>query len=319
MREQTFIRQNIRKWEEAETTASNARTESPDVLADTYVDITSDLSFAQTHWPKSGVTNYLNGLSASLHNAIYRNKREPYSRLLTFWTHDVPQAMYEARWLLLASFLIFVISAAIGVVSQCIDHDFCRLVMGDTYMDMTEQNIAKGNPMGVYGNEPGVNMWQSITFNNIEVAVRIFVSGILTSVATGCMLFANGVMIGCFDTFFAQQGLLSDCLLATMLHGTLELSAIIVAGAAGLAVGNSWLFPGTYKRMESLRRGTKRGLKIVVGTVPVFIVAAFIESYLTRHTEMPMAAKLAIISLSAAFVIFYYVVLPIIINSHAKD
>ena len=51
-----------------------------------------------------------------------------------------------------------------------------------------------------------------------------------------------------------------------MLHGTLELSAIIVAGAAGLAIGNGWLFPGTYSRLVSFQRGAKRGMKIVVGT-----------------------------------------------------
>lgn len=314
MREQTFIRQNLQKWERAETTVENASTESPDVLADTYVDITSDLSFAQTHWPESRVTVYLNGLAASVHNAIYSNKREPLSRVITFWTREVPQTMYEARWLLLASFLIFIISVLIGAISQSIDHDFCRLILGDGYMDMTEQNIAKGSPMGVYGNDAPLSMFSSITMNNIMVSFRIFVSGILTSVVTGIMLFFNGIMIGCFDMFFFQHGLLSDALLATMLHGTLELSAIIVAGAAGLALGNGWLFPGTYKRIESLRRGAKRGVKIVVGTVPVFVIAGFIESFITRHSDMPLGLKLTIIGLSAVFVIVYYVVLPFYYN-----
>lgn len=182
---------------------------------------------------------------------------------------------------------------------------------------MTEQNILDGEPMGVYGNAPESAMFESITANNIEVSFLIFVSGILTSAVTGLYLFANGVMIGCFDMFFYQNGLLGDALLATMLHGTLELSAIIIAGAAGLAVGNGWLFPGTYKRMESLRRGAMRGLKIVVGTVPVFIVAAFIESFITRHTELPLWVKLAIIGLSAVFVISYFVILPLY-NNHDR-
>lgn len=310
MREQTFIRQNLNKWEQAETVADNATSESPDVLADTYVDITSDLSFAQTHYPQSRVTVYLNGLSAALHNAIYRNKREPYSRLLTFWTREVPATIYKERRLLLVSLLIFVVSGMIGAISQVIDHDFCRLILGDFYMRMTEDNIASGKPMDVYGSSPQTSMFFEITLNNISVAVRIFVSGILTSIATAIMLFYNGIMIGCFDVYFAQHGLLGECLTATMLHGTLELSAIAVAGAAGLAIGNSWLFPGTYPRLQSLRMGARRGLKIVVSTVPIFVVAGFIESYLTRHTEMPLAVKLAIISLSAAFIIFYYIWLP---------
>ena len=83
-----------------------------------------------------------------------------------------------------------------------------------------------------------------------------------------------------------------------------------MAGAAGLAIGNGWLFPGTYKRLYAFRRGAKRGLKIVVGTVPVFIVAGFIEGYITRHTEMALSIRLGIIALSLAFIVGYYIVLP---------
>ena len=71
-------------------------------------------------------------------------------------------------------------------------------------------------------------------------------------------------------------------MLAIWLHGTLEIWSIIVAGAAGLALGNGWLFPGTYSRLESFKRGAKRGVKIVVGTIPIFIMAGFIESFITQ-------------------------------------
>lgn len=67
-------------------------------------------------------------------------------------------------------------------------------------------------------------------------------------------------MLGCFETFFAQHGLLYESFLAVFLHGTLEISALIIAGAAGLAMGNSWLFPGTYSRIVSfamVRKGNE--------------------------------------------------------------
>ena len=117
-------------------------------------------------------------------------------------------------------------------------------------------------------------------------------------------------MLGSFQTFFAQHDLLCESALAIWLHGTLEISAIIVAGAAGVAMGNGWLFPGTYPRLVSFRRGARRGLRIVVGTMPVFVVAAFIEGYFTRHTEWPDSLRLSIILSSLAFVIYYYIVLP---------
>lgn len=311
MKEQTFIRNNIQKWERAETVVEQAAEQSPDVLAKAYVDITGDLSYAQTHYPDSQMTVYLNGLAAALHNAIYSNKREPARRFITYWTREMPLVLYDARKLLLISLLIFIGSALVGALSQMADPSYCRLIMGDAYMDMTEANIAAGKPMNVYGSMPQMMMFNSITLNNIGVALRIFGMGLFTSIASGLMLFYNGIMIGCFDAFFAQHGMLGVSLSTTMLHGTLELSAIVIAGAAGLALGNGWLFPGTYTRLASFRMGAKRGLKIVISTVPMFIVAGFIESFITRMDYLLLPERLAIIVPSAVFVLFYYVYWPL--------
>ena len=107
MKEVTFIRRNIDKWRQAEKTIETASAQSPDRLADVYVDITSDLAFAQTHYPRSRITLYLNNLASSLHNELYRNKREKWSRILTFWHTEVPLAVYGARRELLCSFLVY--------------------------------------------------------------------------------------------------------------------------------------------------------------------------------------------------------------------
>lgn len=310
MKEILFIRNNIDKWRSVEELIDNVNFEMPDRLAEAYTDLTADLAFAQTHYPHSRITIYLNNLSSSLHNELYRNKREKWSRVLTFWTQEVPDVMWKERRLLLISFLIFMVSVLIGVLSTLGDVSFPRLILGDGYMDMTLENIAKGKPMGVYGSEEESVMFLGITLNNIMVSFNIFVSGVLTSFMPGYQLFQNGIMVGCFDTFFYQHGLLGESLLATMLHGTLELSAIVVAGAAGLAMGNGWLFPGTYSRIVSFQRGAKRGMKIVVGTVPLFILAGFIESFITRHTEINDFVRLTVILLSLCFVIFYFIYLP---------
>lgn len=315
MKEVSFIRQHIDKWREMETVVENASVTSPDVLADAYTDITSDLAFAQTHYPQSRITVYLNNLASALHNEIYRNKREKWSRLITYWTREVPQTMYEARKELLYSFLIFAMSVLIGSVSQYHDVDFSRLILGHEYVDMTLQNIENGEPMAVYNGGDETSMFLHITINNVFVSFVIFVMGVLTSVMSGYYLFQNGVMLGAFQTFFFQQGLGYESMLAIWLHGTLEISAIIVAGAAGIAMGNGWLFPGTYSRLVSFRRGAKRGLKIIIGTVPIFIIAGFIEGFFTRHTEWPDALRLTVILGSLAFVLFYYLWYPRKLNS----
>ncbi len=310
MKEVTFIRQNIEKWRSAELVVDAVGETEATQLADTYIDVTSDLAFAQTHYPESKITRYLNNLASALHNEIYRSQRYRWSRLVTFWTDEVPRTMWEARRELLTSFIIFLTSALVGMLSQLFDPEFCRIILGDNYVDMTLQNIANGEPMAVYNGDPESDMFSMITLNNVKVSFVTFVLGVFTSIGTGFILFQNGVMLGSFQTFFAQHGLLWQSALAVWLHGTLEISAIIVAGAAGIAMGNGWLFPGTYPRLVSFRRGARRGLRIVVGAVPLFVVAGFIEGFFTRHTEWPDLLRLSIILCSLAFVIYYYIVLP---------
>ncbi len=310
MKEVTFIRRNIEKWKETEKVVEQADKLTPDRLADAYTELTADLAFAQTHYPSSRITIYLNNLASALHNVLYRNKKEKWTRIFTFWTQEVPQTMYHARKELLISALIFLASVLVGIVSAANDDNFVRLILGNGYVDMTLDNIARGEPMAVYNGSDEVPMFLGITLNNIMVSFNAFAMGLLTSFGTGWLLFNNGVMLGAFQTFFFEHGLLGESMLAVWLHGTLEIWAIIVAGAAGLALGNGWLFPGTYSRKESFMRGAKKGLKIIVGTVPVFVMAGFIEGFITRHTELPDFLRLSIILLSLAFIIYYYIYLP---------
>ena len=125
------------------------------------------------------------------------------------------------------------------------------------------------------------------------------------------MLFENGMMLGAFQTFFFLKDMGWQSVLVVWVHGTLEISAIIIAGGAGLIVGNSILFPGTHRRLHSLKRGAKDGLKLMIGLVPVFIVAAFLEGFITRYSTMPKAISISILAISLFFIIWYFVIYPV--------
>jgi uncharacterized membrane protein SpoIIM required for sporulation len=310
MKEVSFIRQNIEKWKSLEKVIDNAALHNPGELADAYTEVTTDLSFSRAHYPKSRITIYLNSLASALHNQLYKNKKEKYSRIITFWTHEIPEVMYHSQKELLYSFLVFMLSAFIGVVSAMNDDTFVRLILGNGYVDMTLENIRNGNPMAVYDHSSEFPMFLRIVFNNIGVSFRAFAMGIFTGFGTGFIMFYNGVMVGAFQTFFFLHDAGWESVLAIWLHGTFEISAVIIAGAAGFALGNGWLFPGTWSRGYAFKQGAKRGLKIVTGLIPVFITAGFIESYLTRHTEYPASVRLSVILVSLACVIYYYIILP---------
>lgn len=312
MREVIFSRNNESKWKEIEQYLSGHRKATADELADYYIQVNDDLSYAKTFYPSSNLVNYLNKIALGLHRKIYKNKKEKKSRFKHFWKYEVPIAMREGHKELLYAFIVFVVAIAVGVFSSMYDDSFVRLILGDSYVNMTLNNINEGDPMGVYRSHSQGSMFFGIAINNVRVSFLAFAFGIMSSVMTGYILFQNGIMVGAFQYFFIQKGLGWISFSTIFLHGALELSAIVIAGAAGMIIGNSWMFPGTYSRGTSLMMGAKRALKVIIGLVPVFIVAAIIESFITRlYQDMPSILRSAIILLSFAWILYYFVWLPI--------
>jgi uncharacterized membrane protein SpoIIM required for sporulation len=309
MREAAFVKLHSEKWKQFESLLLK-KDVSPDTLADLFISITDDLAFAQTHYSESKTTIYLNNLASKVHLLIYQNKKENKKRIINFWKYELPLEIAKYQQYLIYSFLIFVISCGIGVISAANDGTFARLILGDNYINMTLANIEKGEPMGVYSSSSSEGMLLSITLNNIFVSFRAFAMGVFFSLGTGFILLQNGIMLGAFQYFFVQKGLFLTSFLSIWIHGTLEISAIIIAGAAGLVMGNSILFPGTYTRMASFKRGAKDGLKIIIGLIPIFIVAGFLESYVTRLFHLHWSIKLSIIVFSAFFIVYYFLIYP---------
>lgn len=306
MKESLFVKQHSKKWEKLEQQNSC----SPDELAEGFISITDDLSYAKTFYPDSKTTAYLNGLASRFHQNIYRNKKEDKGRFARFWKHELPMIFKNQEKPLLYSLIIFIICCLIGALSAKLDDSFIRLILGDTYVNQTNENIAKGDPFGVYKKSNEFLMFLHIASNNIFVSFLTYVSGVFVSVGTLYNLFRNGVMLGSFQYYFFSKGLGWESVLVVWIHGTLEISAIVIAGAAGLVMGNSILFPKTYPRMLSFKRGAKEGMKIVIGLVPVFICAAFLEGFVTRHTEMPIWLSVSILSGSLIFIVWYVVLYP---------
>lgn len=313
MREALFIKRNADKWRAIEQNPTG----NPDELTDRFVELTNDLSYARTFYPGSKVTRYLNGLTAQMHRGLMQNRRDDRSRFVLFWKYELPLLFQKSHRLLALSGGIFLIACIIGWVSAAHDNTFVRLILGDQYVNMTLENIKKGDPLGVYNSRDQATMFVQITLNNIYVAFRTFVFGLFASFGTMAMLFYNGVMLGAFQYFFHERGLLLDSVLKIWIHGMLEISAIVIAGCAGLTVGNSLLFPGTFSRLESFRRGVKQGLKIAVGLVPIFILAGFLESFITRLTLPPVVSG-GIILLSASFIGWYFIFYPISLNRNRQ-
>lgn len=305
MKEAVFVKRNSQRWQSYEESQTN----DPDELTSRFISLTDDLSYARTFYPGSQVLRYLNGLTSQLHGKLYSNRREDQGRIKTFWIYELPYISYQARYNLLYAFLFFAAAFLIGTISAAHDETFVRLILGDGYVNQTLENIKSGDPLAIYKSQSSADMFLAITVNNIRVSLTAFVLGVLFSAGSLFIIIQNGIMLGAFQYFFFEKGLLLESVLKIWIHGTLEISAIVIAGAAGLLIGNSLLFPGTYSRLDSFKNGAKQGLKMAVGLVPIFITAGFLESFVTRLT-LPWWGSIVVIGLSAIFIIWYFVIYP---------
>ena len=316
MREGLFIKKNIDKWRKYQY----EETTDPDEMAQQFTELVNDLGYSKTFYPHSKVTQYLNDLASRIYLSIYRNKREETSRIGHFFKTELPLTVRKHHREILYAFLIFVGFAIMAAFSAAHDETFVRGVLGDGYIEMTEANISKGDPFGVYRHTKAVNMFAYIALNNIYVSFRVFVWGLFLGLGSVKELFTNGVMVGAFQYYFFAKHLGWSSVLVIWCHGTLEISAIILSGAAGLILGNSILFPGSHKRLYSLMQGTKDGLKIMIALVPILLVAAFLEGFVTRYSyySMPRLISILILAASFIFIMWYFVWYPIQVQRKTK-
>jgi uncharacterized membrane protein SpoIIM required for sporulation len=310
MKEIYFINRNAGRWKSFENILEAPQLAEPDQLADLFIQVTDDLSFSRTFFPEGQSAKYLNGLAARLQALIYRSKSVKKGRLKMFFLYDYPLLIAENRKFIYYSLIIFGLSVLIGIISSLNDSNFIRLIMGDSYVNKTLSNMQKGDPLAIYSTMGSFDSWLYIARQNISVSFLAFVLGCFTSFGTAYILLQNGIMLGAFHVFLYQHGYLADSIFTIWIHGTLEIFAIIIAGAGGIVIGNSILFPETYSRLQSFISGVRKGIKIVTGIVPVFIVAAFLEGFVTRHTHMPLWIKLTLIIISLSFIVFYFFIYP---------
>lgn len=315
MREVAFIKQNKEKWLEFEQAIFGKSKKSPDELASLYIHLVNDLSYAQTYYPKSKTVIYLNHLASITYQKIYKTKRQDTNRLVYFFKTEAPLIVYQNRRYILYAFILFSIFTAMGVISAANDGAFVRLIMGDHYVNMTLENIEKGNPVAVYKSGSNWGSAFGITFNNLRVGIFSFIMGIFGGIGTGWVLFQNCIMLGSFQYFFYEQDVFWESVRGIWIHGSMEIFAIVIEAAAGLVLGASILFPKTYSRVASLKMGLKNGLKIVLSTMPFTIAAGILEGFVTRYSpDMPRFLNIFIILFTLALISYYYLIYPFRVN-----
>jgi len=311
MREVAFIKRNKHKWVAFDDAIKGKVNINPEELADLYVQLINDLSFSRTYYPKSKTTMYLNELAVIAYHSIHDVPAKSENFFATFFKYEVPTLIRENVKFLYLAFIVFFITVGLGVLSALYDDSFVRLILGDDYVNMTLDNIAKGDPVAVYKSGSKAGSFIGITFNNIYVGMRCFIYGVTGGIGTAFVMLQNGVMLGAFQTFFAQQNVFWESVRGIWIHGSMEIFAIVIESMAGYILGAGILFPGTYSRLESFKRSMTIGLKIWLSTVPFTIAAGFLEGFVTRLAGVwPNIFSVAVIVITLGFISWYYLIFP---------
>ena len=327
MREALFIKKNAQKWQEYE----HFKTDDPDEMANRFTTLVDDLAYAKTFYPHSKVTKLINGHAVAIYQSIYQNKKEKYTRLFSFWKTELPLIIRKNHKVFLFAFIIFAVCFLMGVASSLKDYEFVKGVLTEDYVTMTEENIANGDPFGVYKTTEEEGYFSSfigLFYNNAQVDFILFIGGLFLGVFTLYYLFTNSIMFGTFQTMFITKGLGAKAAMVIWIHGTLEGAAMVVSATAGFIIAKGILFPGSYKRLTSFKNGIKDAIKIMIIFVPMTLCAAFLEGYVTHLMSesfdkdgkggIPVWGSALILAASLGFIIWYFIIYPIIVEHRVK-
>lgn len=310
MKEDAFIRNNIKKWQHIEDSLGVFKSVKAEELSTFYQEVLSDLAYAQTQFPESRIVFYLNSIAKKLHQRVYASRVDSFRRIVKMFTEEIPCIVYNARYEILLSLVLFSAFVVAAVIFSVRDEEYISSVLGNSYVKMTLDNIAAGKPTDVYSGGPMMGSFLRIMENNLWVTFKMYAHGIVPVVGPLIYIKANGLMLGCFQSIFFLHGVGFQSMTAIWIHGAFEISSLVIAAGASFRLSRGWIFPGSYPRAVAFRRTGMESIKILASLIPLFVVAAFFEGFITRQVQYPLVVKLFFIFGSFSFIIFYYVVMP---------
>jgi uncharacterized membrane protein SpoIIM required for sporulation len=267
-----------------------------------YRQIAADLAAMREDRGSVHFARYLNQLLARAHNIIYSAKKTSPSAIFGFFAVTYPRVFRQQWRYVQIALLIFAISAAAGAVLTYQDPDFKLSIIGPQMVHTIEKREMWTH--SIVGVKPLAS--SAIMTNNLSVGFMTFALGITAGLGTIYMLLFNGLLLGVIGMACHTSGMSLQLWGFVAPHGVLELPAIFVAGGAGLRVAAGLLFPGYLPRRESLARAGTEAVQLLLGSIPILVVAGVIEAFvsptgLATGLKFVMAGALFILLLAYLF------------------
>jgi len=269
-------------------------------LALLYRQTAADLATARENPSGGQLVAYLNRLLGSAHNLIYATPPARLASIATFFSATVPRVFRQTLPYTLAATALFAAGAIAGVTLAIADPGFERFILGAEMMETIERgqmwthSIVSMKPLAS----------SAILTNNLSVSFAAFALGILGGLGTIYIMVFNGLLIGVIGGACHRAGMSLSLWSFVAPHGSLELPAIFIAGGAGLLLGRGVVVPGTLPRRESLIEAGHSAIRLLLGVVPLLVVAGVIEGFVSP-VDVPPAVKILIGAAMFALLVLY--------------
>lgn len=311
MQVERFYQARQAEWQELarllDRGQQNMRQLSPDevqALSRLYRAATSDLALAQRDFPGHRVTAYLNQLVARGHALIYRDEPLAMGRLRRFVAVGFPAAFRQTLPFTLAATLLFLLPALIVGAVAAWQPAAGRWILPAAAQDLIplleQRDLWTEIPID---ERPYASSF--IMQNNIQVAFLAFAGGVLAGIPTVLVMLTNGLLLGGVTGLAIHYGVGFELWTFVIGHGVIELSVICIAGGSGLMLGWAILHPGWLSRRDALARASGRAVRLVIGCVPLLVLAGLIEGFISPNEAIPWPVKWAV-GLFSGVLLFSY-------------
>lgn len=313
MSQRTFVDRRSGAWEELDALLTRAarrgirRLDPDDVerIGVLYRATTSDLAYASGQSYERRLLDYLNRLVARAHAYVYGGSATTgWQRISRFYARTFPREVRRSfGWILLCT--------ALTVATAVIAYVLVRTNPGNAYAILPESmipaEIKKSLHDSNFGFDPGKSplMSSAIITNNIKVAIFAFGGCVTLGYFTIAILLQNGFMLGGVGALFANAGFGLDYWATVAPHGFIELTAIVLAGAAGLIVSAGILAPGRLRRRDAIAAAAQRAGVLIAGVASMLVIAGTIEGFYSP-LRLPPPARIAFGVVTAVLLLLYF-------------
>lgn len=310
MRQEHFIRRHQQEWASFEQWLEARAAKPRRARADTtwrglrdedmpaaYRRLCQQLGLARRRGYSPHLVAQLQALMQRGHNTLYRPPRPRWLRAFEFLLADFPALVRAERGVMLASLLLFVLPLAASFVVVQLRPEMIHTVMGPQQVAEMESMYAKAAEKLGRDSGSDLAMFGYYIYNNISIGLRTYASGLMAGIGPVLAIVFNGLMIGAVAGHLQQVGLGDPFWRFVVGHAAFELTAIVIAGGAGLRLGLALLVPGRRHRVDALIEDGQRGARLCLGVFVMLLLAAFIEAFWSSIGWMPSSVKYSVAAL----------------------